>query len=80
MREKLDLPNAIFTGLQVIAAPAIALWWTAKHGFHIFHHRIIKRFTPNKRLNLLKKGVAKRKITCNGSCANKGGAFPCAGN
>ena len=80
MRKKLDLPNAIFAGLQVIATPAIALRWAAKHGFHIFHHRVIKRFTPNKRLNLFKKAVAKRKITCHGSCANKGGAFPCAGN
>ena len=80
MRKKLDLPNAIFTGLQVITTPAIALWWAAKHGFHIFHHRVIKRFAPNKRLYLFKKAVAKRKIACHGSRANKGGAFPCAGN
>jgi hypothetical protein len=33
MRKKLDLPNAIFTGLQVITTPAIALWWSGEAWF-----------------------------------------------
>ena len=52
MGKKFNLPDTVFANFEIIAKPAIALRWASQHRFHIVHDRIIKRATPDKRLDL----------------------------